>query len=71
MNKYTTEEIKAIAAVKDAVGFDRFCEDNNIDVTWLDVTLTNYNDEYYNVDLPKYGLNVCYYDGELDEINEL
>lgn len=71
MNKFTKSDIKAIAAVKDAVEFDKFCEDNNINNVWLDVTLTNYNDGYYNVDLPTYGLNVCYCDGELEEINEL
>ena len=52
------------------MGFEKYCEANNIDVTWLDVTLTNYNEEYYNVELPKYGLEVIYYNGELDEINE-
>ena len=28
--KYEKSDIKAIAKVKDAAGFDRFCEDNNI-----------------------------------------
>lgn len=69
--KYTKLEIEAIAAAKDAVGFDKFCEDNNIDNTWLDVTLTNYNEEYYNVELPEYNLNVCYYNGVLEEVIEM
>jgi len=66
----TINEIKEFATTTDAVGFEKYCEANNIDVTWLDVTLTNYNEEYYNVELPKYGLEVIYYNGELEEINE-
>lgn len=69
--KYTKEEIRLIAAVKDAVWFDKFCEDNNIDNTWLDVTLTDFNDGYYNVQLPEYGLEISYYDGVLEECIEL
>ena len=68
--KYEKSDIKAIAKVKDAVGFDRFCEDNNIINEWLEVTLTDFNDGYYNVVLPEYGLNVMYIDGVLEEINE-
>ena len=69
--KYTTEEIKAIAKAKDAVGFDKFCEDNNINNTWLDVSLDDYNREYYNVELPEYGLEISYYNGVFEECYEL
>ena len=55
----------------DAAGFDRFCDRNKIDVTWLDVTLTDLNDGYYNVELPEYGLEISYYNGEFEECIEL
>ncbi len=67
----TKKEIYDLAPKMDAKAFDAFCEKNKIDTIWLDVTLTNYNQEYYNVDLPTLGLNVIYYDGELEEIVEL
>jgi hypothetical protein len=31
----------------------------------------NYNEEYYNVEVPEYGLFVAYYNGKLEEIYEL
>jgi len=71
MKAITKNEIIKFAENNDAVTFEKWCEENKIDVNWLDVCLTNYNNDYYNVDLPKYSLNVCYYGGELDEINEL
>jgi hypothetical protein len=67
----TKKEIYEQAPKMDAVRFDAFCEKNGIESTWLDVTLTDYNQEYYNVDLPTLGLNVIYYDGVLEEIVEL
>lgn len=69
--KITKKEIYDLAPTMDAKAFDEFCEKNNIDTTWLDVTLSDYNQEYYNVDLPTLGLNVIYYNGELEEIVEL
>jgi hypothetical protein len=66
----TTSDIKKFAASHSASEFERYCEINNIDVTWLDVTLTNYDEEYYNVELPQYSLEVIYYDGKLEELNE-
>lgn len=71
MNKYTKSDIKAIAAVKDAVGFERFCKDNNIEVTWLDVNLSNFNEDYYNVELPEYNLCLLFCDGKFEEAQEL
>jgi hypothetical protein len=71
MKEFTKKEIMFIAPRLNAYGFETWCNENKIDVIWLDVTLSNYNDGYYNVDLPKYKLNICYYDGELEEINEL
>ena len=63
-------EIQAFAETNDAVAFDKYCDTNGISNEWLDVTLTDFNDGYYNVVLPEYGLNVMYYDGVLEEINE-
>jgi len=71
MKKFTKIELQTIAANTDAVGFDKFCEENKISVTWLDVTLTDYNEDYYNVELPEYGINVAYYGGVLDFIDDL
>ena len=71
MNKFSKIELQTIAANTDAVGFDKFCEDNGIRNIWLDVTLTDFNDGYYNVELPEYGINVAYYGGVLDFIDDL
>jgi hypothetical protein len=69
--KYTKTELQTIAANTDAVGFDAFCETNGINNVWDEVTLTNFNDGYYNVQLPEYGLQVVYYDGVLDFIDDV
>ena len=66
----TLNEIRTFAETNDAVAFDKYCDVNGISNEWLDVTITDFNDGYYNVVLPEYGLNVMYYDGVLEEINE-
>ena len=66
----TLNEIRTFAETNDAVAFDKYCDTNGISNEWLDVTITDFNDGYYNVVLPEYGLNVMYYDGVLEEINE-
>ena len=66
----TLNEIRTFAETNDAATFDRFCDTNSISNEWLDVTITDFNDGYYNVVLPEYGLNVMYYDGVLEELNE-
>jgi hypothetical protein len=66
----TLSEIRIFAETNDAVAFDKWCDTNRISNEWLEVTLTDFNDGYYNVLLPEYGLNVMYYDGVLEEINE-
>ena len=71
MNPITITSIHNAALSNDAVGFDAWCDKNKIDVTWLDVTLTDFNDEYYNVELPTYGLEISFYNGVLEEIIEL
>jgi hypothetical protein len=70
MNPITITSIHNAAMSNDAVGFDAWCDKNKIDVTWLDVTLTDFNDGYYNVELPTYGLEVCYCDGVLEDFFE-
>lgn len=69
--KYTKIELQTIAANTDAVGFDKVCYENGIQTVWIDVTLTDYNYGYYNIELPEYGLQVVYYDGVLDFIDDL
>lgn len=69
--KITKKELIGFLPTFDAVGFDAFCDKYKIDVTWLDVTLTDFNDEYYNVELPEFGLEISYYNGEFEECIEL
>lgn len=65
----TINEIKAFATTTDAEGFENYCTENKIMVEWLDVTLTDMNDGYYNVYLPIYAVGVLYIDGKLEEFN--
>ncbi len=69
--KITKRELKAIAPTITAVEFEALCERNGIHTSWLDVNLMNYNEEYYNVEVVEYGLEVIYYNGKLEEINEI
>ena len=67
----TTSEIlqKAGSNGMDAKSFDKWLEENNINFEWLDVTLTDFNDGYYNVYLPNYAKGVMFIDGKLEEFN--
>jgi hypothetical protein len=67
----TIQQITEFCKTHNAVDFHKWCDANKIYDVWLDVTLTNFNDGYYNVDLPAYGLNVCFYDGVLEEIADI
>jgi hypothetical protein len=64
-----TSEIlkKANSIGMDAVTFDTWLNENNINFEWLDVTLTDFNDGYYNI-LLEDDTNICFVDGEF--INE-
>jgi hypothetical protein len=64
----TINEIKTFAETHTAVEFDAWCDENKVFVEWLDVTLTNMNDEYYNVYLPNYAVGVTFYDGVFEEM---
>ena len=69
--KITKKELIAIAPTINAVEFETLCERNGIHTSWLDVSLMDYNDGYYNVEVGEYGLFVAYYNGVLEEIYEL
>jgi len=47
----TTQEIiqKASSKGMTAVKFNKWLDTNNVDYEWLDVTLTDLNDGYYNI----------------------
>ena len=63
-------EIRTFAETNDAVAFEKYCKTNHVCNEWLDVSMMNFNDEYYNVYLPDYKVNVLYYNGELEEFIE-
>lgn len=65
----TVNEVKEFAMNNDANGFEQYCTENNIDVSWLDVNIMDYNEDYYNVVLREYGVEVMYYNGKLEEFN--
>jgi hypothetical protein len=60
-----TSEIlkKANSIGMDAVTFDKWLNENNINFEWLDVCLTDFNDGYYNI-LLEDDTNICFVDGE-------
>ena len=52
------------------VEFENFADDNGIEVEWLDVTLSDYNDGFYNATLPQYnGADVFSLNGSPIEID--
>ncbi len=51
----TLDQILVKAETSDAVQFEQFLTDNNINNTWLDVCLTDYNEGYFNITLDDYG----------------
>ena len=63
-------DIKSFALSHSASEFEKYCVENKIVVDWLDVCLTNFDEDYYNVQLPKYGLDIQYYNGVLEGIIE-
>ena len=51
------------------IQFETYCETNKIQIEWLDVTLTDFNEGFYNVTLPDYNdANVFASDGSAVEI---
>jgi hypothetical protein len=64
----TSEILKKANSIEmDAVKFDKWLDENNINYEWLDVCLTNLNDGYYNI-LLEDDTNICFVDGKF--INE-
>ena len=64
----TSEILKKANSIEmDAVKFDKWLDENNINYEWLDVTLTDFNDGYYNI-LLEDDTNICFVDGNF--INE-
>ena len=60
----TSEIIKKANSIEmDAVKFDKWLDENNINYEWLDVCLTNFNDGYYNI-LLEDDTNICFVDGK-------
>ena len=54
---------KASSKGMNAVKFDKWLEKNNINFEWLDVTLTDFNDGYYNI-LLEDDTNILFIDGK-------
>ena len=69
--KISKKELLAIAPTINAAEFEALCERNGIHTSWLDVSIDDYNREYYNVEVGEYGLFVAYYNGKLEEIYDL
>ena len=69
--KISKQELISLMPTMDAVEFHNFCDKNKIYDVWNEVTITNFNTDYYNVELPEYGLFVSYYNGVLEEVSEL
>jgi len=52
--KVSIETLKNETTGMNPVQFEAYCEANGIFIEWLDVTLTDFNDGFYNVTLPDY-----------------
>ncbi len=60
----TNQEIiqKAMSPGMDAKKFNKWLDANDMDYEWLDVTLTDFNDGYYNI-LVNDDVNILFIDG--------
>jgi len=52
--KITLQQLIKETAGMNPVQFEAYCETNGIQTEWLDVTLTDFNEGFYNVTLPDY-----------------
>lgn len=50
----------------DAITFDKWLTDSKVNYEWLDVTLSDFNDGYYNIELQD-GTNILFINGEFAE----
>jgi len=62
----TTTQVLDQAKQMNAVTFEKWMDKNNVGYEWLDVTLTDRNDGFYNILLDD-GTNVCFIDGKFIE----
>ncbi len=58
----TNQDIIKKAKSTDAVGFENWLSKKNLSYEWLDVTLTDFNDGYYNI-LDNDDVNILFIDG--------
>ena len=64
MTKFTLAQIDEIASRGTAAEFDNFLNDNDIDVEYLEVNVTNPNFGIYEVYLPDYDATVVFIAGK-------
>ena len=61
------EQIKQQAQISDAVTFQKWMDDNNINHQWLDVTIGDLNDGDYNITLDDYDDEfISFYNGKYE-----
>ena len=64
----TLDQILAKARTSDAVEFDKFLTENKINNTWLDVCITDYNQDYFIITLDDYAdQDITFYNGKFEE----
>jgi hypothetical protein len=74
LNNIPSTEITLKQLIKETTGmnpvqFQAYCETNGIQTEWLDVSLTDFNEGFYNVTLPDYNdVNVFACDGSIVKI---
>jgi hypothetical protein len=62
--RISLEELMNDTTGMNPVQFEAYCDTNQIQIEWLDVTLSDFNDGFYNVTLTGYNdINVFASDG--------
>ena len=61
--EFDLKEIIEVAKATDAVGFDKFVEENEIEVDYLQYTVANENDGIYEVYLFEFDTTIVYING--------
>jgi hypothetical protein len=68
--KISLEQLIKETAGMNPVQFEAYCEANGIQTEWLDVSVSDYNEGFYNVTLSDYNdANVFASDGSVVEID--
>lgn len=66
----TLEQLIAATESMNPVQFEAYCETNKIFIEWGDVTLSDFNEGFYNVTLPDYDdVDVFASNGSVIEFN--